>query len=462
MKVKQLFFALVATIFAACTSEKEQISKTENGFQVFGEILIDGKPADLSRASGSWSGLGKYKGDQSASVSYSAPEGYTVTRVYETPTKNSSNTSSLTFSIDYTDHTVYADVKSTLQYTNTVTAGTGGTATGTYTGKTGDTHDIKATPNNGWTFSGWTTTGGAIVTSPSSASSTAKIGSSNGTITANFNSYSPSENYIFYGYRNDNYYGIIQYKDNITTFKDTRPYSMAYGNGRYVFVGRYGYIAYSSDGINWTTAKGVDESFNWYGICYGNGKFVAVGTNGHKAYSTDGVNWTINIGANINYTSICYGNGMFVAVSSFGDIEYSTDGIDWHWQLVSKGTSFESVCYGNGKFVAVSGSSKFAYSSDGVNWNTTSTGGKSLYNVCYGNGKFVSNGILNNIAYSTNGTYWIFTTVNGVWRDINYRNGGYVVVGDDGASAYSTDGINWISTNIGSSSIDWDGLCPVK
>lgn len=188
MKVKHFLFAIAATLFAACTNEQEQITKSDNEYQIFGEVLIDGKPADLSRASGGeWSGLGKYKGDQTASVSYTAPDGYTVKKVSEEPTKNSSNSSSLSFSINYIDHTVSVELEETAQeYTNTVTADTGGSASGTHTGKTGETHEISATPSSGYEFSHWEFDGGASVTNPSSANTTAKIGTSDGTITAKF------------------------------------------------------------------------------------------------------------------------------------------------------------------------------------------------------------------------------------------------------------------------------------
>lgn len=188
MKVKHFLLAFAAILFAACSNESNEQLITENQYQVFGEVFIDGKPADLSRASGgSWEGLGKYRGKDYVTVSYTPPSGYTVTQIREEPDKTSSNSSSHSFGINNKDHTVYADIKEIAKkYTNTVKAGNGGTASGTYTGNSGETHDIKATPKSGWEFSGWTTSGGATVSNSSSASTTAKIGSSDGTITANF------------------------------------------------------------------------------------------------------------------------------------------------------------------------------------------------------------------------------------------------------------------------------------
>ncbi len=39
-------------------------------------------------------------------------------------------------------------------------------------------------------------------------------------------------------------------------------------------MGYYGNVAYSTDGVNWTT-KTVGSNY-WLSVCYGNGKFVAV------------------------------------------------------------------------------------------------------------------------------------------------------------------------------------------
>jgi hypothetical protein len=50
-------------------------------------------------------------------------------------------------------------------------------------------------------------------------------------------------------------------------------------------------VAYSTDGINWTTAT-MPSSVEWKSIAYGDGKFVAVAHgNARGAYSEDGINW---------------------------------------------------------------------------------------------------------------------------------------------------------------------------
>ena len=68
------------------------------------------------------------------------------------------------------------------------------------------------------------------------------------------------------------------------------------------------------------------------GIAYGGGKFVAVGNSGKMAYSTDGVFWTTVTTSRFGTTAIrgvAYGGDKFVAVGDFGMMAYSTDGIMW-------------------------------------------------------------------------------------------------------------------------------------
>ena len=54
---------------------------------------------------------------------------------------------------------------------------------------------------------------------------------------------------------------------------------VAYGNGRFVAVGRRGTILTSSDGVSWTE-RSSGTSQDLHGVTYGNGLFVAVGSGG--------------------------------------------------------------------------------------------------------------------------------------------------------------------------------------
>ena len=109
------------------------------------------------------------------------------------------------------------------------------------------------------------------------------------------------------------------------------------------------------------TINPFDSSSIIFSICYGNEKFVAVGYSGNMAYSTDGITWTSVADSTFGSSyirSICYGNGKFVAGGDGGKMAYSTDGVNWTAVMKSAfgKSSIYSICYGNGKFVAVGSS----------------------------------------------------------------------------------------------------------
>ena len=200
-------------------------------------------------------------------------------------------------------------------------------------------------------------------------------------------------------------------------FGDSKVYSIAYGNGKFVAVGVNGKGAYSTDGVTWTAISMKFGSSAVYSIAYGNGKFVAGGVSGKGSYSTDGVTWTaisdMKFGSSEIYSriySIAYGNGKFVAVGVSGKGSYSTDGVTWtaisdmKFDGSTLSSIIYSIAYGNGKFVAGGASGKGAYSTDGVTWTAISDmkfGSSTVYSIAYGNGKFVAVGVNGKGAYST-------------------------------------------------------------
>lgn len=68
-------------------------------------------------------------------------------------------------------------------------------------------------------------------------------------------------------------------------------------------MGNHGNVAYSTDGVNWTTK--IVGSVTWNGVCYGSGKFFAVGSGGAVTYSTDGVNWTTRMVESTTWNGVC-------------------------------------------------------------------------------------------------------------------------------------------------------------
>lgn len=236
--------------------------------------------------------------------------------------------------------------------------------------------------------------------------------------------------------------------------------AITYGNGKYVAVGQNGSIAYSSNGVNWTT-KSMGSQF-WKSVVYGNGKFVAVGgysDGGYVATSTDGVTWTIqkNI-TDAHIFDICYNGSIFVIVCHWGSskgrdyILKSIDGVNWTSKTtVGNGYGWSGICYGNGKFVTVGDKygCGIAVSSNGMNWNITNSNNMDSWNsVAYGNGKYVAVGDFGYIITSKDGVNWntpvkITSAGTSQWFHITYSNGKFVAVGGGGGYITSIDGETW-------------------
>jgi hypothetical protein len=206
----------------------------------------------------------------------------------------------------------------------------------------------------------------------------------------------------------------------------------AFGNGVYVAAGidmsnANGAIFYSSDGDSWTQVAADNTGFtptDVYGysqpagindIAYGNGRFIAVGNYGQMAWSSNGSVWTaitsntfdpdrhiVSIAAN--------GTGTWVAGCYGGYLYYSSDnGATWAEKSdassASSTTAFyydvAGLCFGNGYFVAVSGMAEIGYSTNGASWTksvpnplyASLTNKGDLHCIAYGNGKYVAAGV---------------------------------------------------------------------
>jgi hypothetical protein len=256
---------------------------------------------------------------------------------------------------------------------------------------------------------------------------------------------------------------------------------IAWGNNKFVAVGysfKYhdepdltnGLIAYSSDGINWTSVKntsfgGIPSSIN--DIAFGKDKFVAVGDYGKIAYSPDGVNWTAvtnNPFDSSGIADIAWGEDKFVAGGRNGKMAYSLDGVNWTAVTNSPFNSYiRSIAWGNNKFVASSGSGEIAYSPDGINW-TAAKDAPGSTTIVWGKDKFVAGvniweeeiGLYGKIMYSSDGINWTAMMPSPLRNPnedythpihkIAWGNNMFIAVGGDldvVIMAYSPDGINW-------------------
>ena len=122
---------------------------------------------------------------------------------------------------------------------------------------------------------------------------------------------------------------------------------VAYGNGIWVLLQNSSGHTFTSvnEGVNWTIQTGVlDTAVTWTDIAYGNGRFVAVGKEADAAkaaYSFDGVTWyypdeSLDLLPGTGLENIIYTAGQFIATttenSSFTNyMARSKDGFAWQW-----------------------------------------------------------------------------------------------------------------------------------
>lgn len=204
--MKYLFLVCgMAAFFAACQNENEpKVSSDKPGTSGDYRIIIEGEETDTqpSRSSGTLtfvggtaSGAGLYDGTAEALVSATPDLGYEINYFYGGPESEpkkydnaNGGASSFKVQIGGQDHLFHVGFKKKMG-SLTINAGTGGTVSpnGENTIQREVPFSVKATPNSGYEFAGWTVNSGNVtIANPSSTNTTATLNSSSGTITANF------------------------------------------------------------------------------------------------------------------------------------------------------------------------------------------------------------------------------------------------------------------------------------
>jgi hypothetical protein len=306
---------------------------------------------------------------------------------------------------------------------------------------------LTLTARPGWTFSGL----GANAFSYAAASSVANgAGSDPGTITVTVTfpktmSLPPTWTMIPAGTT-----GGTQ-----TTFRDYEHINgIAYGNGKYFAVGRYGKIAYSTDGAAWYSVTHTLGSTDINSIIYDGppgGKMFVVGINGRVATSPDGTIWTERIasggilGASAVTVRYASAQEKFFAFAS-SKVASSPDGETW--TACPDRPNSNAVAYLNGKFVSTSFNS-----TDGSTWteHEPALGGTNVRGMAYGGPagreKYVAGGSEGAMAWSEDGEHWtqLRASVFGssYIYDITYGGGIFLAAGGGGKMAYSVDGVFW-------------------
>lgn len=206
MKMKYLFLACgMAALFAACQNENEpKVVSDKPGTSGDYRIIIEGEETDAqpSRSSGTIqfvggtaSGAGLYDGDAKALVSATPDPGYEINYFYGGPDSEpkkydyaQGGASSFKVEIGGQDHIFHVGFKKKTG-SLTINAGTGGKVSpdGENTIQREVPFSIKAIPDNGYEFAGWTVNNGSVtIENANSTSTTARLNSASGTITANF------------------------------------------------------------------------------------------------------------------------------------------------------------------------------------------------------------------------------------------------------------------------------------
>jgi hypothetical protein len=167
---------------------------------------------------------------------------------------------------------------------------------------------------------------------------------------------------------------------------------------KYIIVGSLGTILTSADGITWTKHDlGPDFSFHVLkSVAWNNGKLVVVGsglsiTDRVIITSPNGEDWTIN-NTNIGFNDVISDGSQFVAVSSGQHIYTSADGEVWN-QSNSSASSvlLFGVAWNGSRYVAVGRT--MVNSFDSLNWEEQpSITMNDLYGITWGMTQFVAVG----------------------------------------------------------------------
>jgi hypothetical protein len=248
---------------------------------------------------------------------------------------------------------------------------------------------------------------------------------------------------------------------------------IAFGNGRYVAVGKAGNIATSPDGINWTNVL-IEADCDLSTVAYGNGLFVTAGeimaptlfttnvyyypswTTALVLVSSNGLDWTVGRApADSILPDITFGNGTFVVGSSAypGPFNYtSTDGLHWTPHKLGNFNAWQ-VAWGGGRFVAVYGLTLF-HSEDGATWTlaTNSPFGGSIGGLTYGNGQFVAYNGAGSALTSPDGISWSEHLVPNANVQALAGGGGKFVAALQnpvGSVLVSDDTVNWTQIDTG-------------
>lgn len=260
-------------------------------------------------------------------------------------------------------------------------------------------------------------------------------------------------------------------------------FAVAFGNGRFVAVGKHGRIATSTDGAAWrlddpwfllrakkvvgeggvtvalndqgrTFLRVEDGSWHYFpqehprllGLAFGAGTFVGVGEKGTIVTSRDGRAWTARVaGTDALIVSVDYSQGVFAACTLSNAVLVSADAITWQRHTVGD-NRLTGITHGGPGFLAWDEKGTVAASADGVAWRPASTGTEPIVQIVAGGGFAVARSH-KTLLVSRDGFEWeVVHQVAASTLESLARAGGTLAVGSAaGEFLTSTDGRRWVA-----------------
>jgi hypothetical protein len=225
----------------------------------------------------------------------------------------------------------------------------------------------------------------------------------------------------------------------------------------------------SPDGVTWTIGSTTFATTPTTIATNGSGTWVA-GTDAAYVYSsTDGSTWTQRAITGTTATNVVYTNGYFF-VAGNSTASYSADGVTWTNMLDTPwgSTISGSIVLNQKVFIVGSDNSVFvgdtpASSFSQISWkgNVPNSG---VYAAAYGNGIYVLVGIASYtngnglIFYSTDASTFYAAKITQTGNNntpaiqaITYANGKFIAFGNDNVLYSSADGKSWAVTLLGTS-----------
>jgi PKD repeat protein len=149
----------------------------------------------------------------------------------------------------------------------------------------------------------------------------------------------------------------------------------AFGNGRFVLVGRSGTVLTSPDELAWQLLPALTDA-DLQAVTWSAQGFIAVGTSGTVLTSPEGEAWTLQPPVTTEtLLDLTAGGPVILAVGTGGTVLSSDDGVTWSQQDAGTSTDLRRVVWTGSEYMALgSGESPVLVSLNGTVWATRDVG----------------------------------------------------------------------------------------